>query len=292
MTRLTPDTFRRYFDSVLGRDDEIVVVYSGIWTFGHQFGLPAADVPRMLIEQMLESIGPRRTLLLPAYTYAFTQTRRYSPRTTLPETGVLPQTCLRECACLRTKSALNSFLAMGPKSIELARVLGSTLWGEGSLMAVFEQLHARIVVLGIPWKDACGFLHRIEEAALVPYRYHKTFNGSWIDGENSRQWAETMYVRPLTCMPVFRWSLVDERLREQHRVLSSAASVFIESADAADIVAAGLEILADDPYALLENAADLRQWVRDAKIAEIHALRIQEPQALEFHDRRPANSNR
>lgn len=292
MSRLTPDQFRRCFDEVIDPADEIVVVYSGIWTFGHQFGLPARDVPRMLIEQILESIGPARTLLLPAYTYAFTRTRQYSPRTSAPETGVLPVACLAQCDCLRTKSALNSFLAMGPAAPELAPVVGQTLWGEGSLAALFEHRHARIVVLGIPWKDACGFLHRIEEAALVPYRYHKTFNGRWIDSEESRPWAETMYVRPLNCMPVFRWSQVDERLKARHRMRSAPPAVFIESADAADIVAAGLEIVAGDPYALLENAAEVRAWVRDHKAGEISALRMQEPAALEFYDRTHAGSSR
>ena len=166
MSRLTPSQFRGAFDAVIEPADEIVVVYSGIWTFGHQFGLPVRDLPRMLIDQMLESIGPRRTLLLPAYTYAFARTRVYVPETMVPETGILPQTCLVERPCVRTRSALNSFLAMGPKAKELAQVVGQTLWGEDSLAALFERALARIVVLGIPWKDACGFLHRIEEALL------------------------------------------------------------------------------------------------------------------------------
>lgn len=292
MSRLTPVQFRRSFDAVVEPRDEIVVVYSGIWAFGHQFDLPVRDVPRMLIEQMLEAVGPRRTLLLPAYTYAFTRTRVYSPSTTVPETGVLPQTCLTQLSCVRTKSALNSFLAIGPKSEELGHVVGRTLWGEGSLAALFERVHARIVVLGIPWKDACGFLHRIEEAGMVPYRYHKTFNGRWVEPSESRPWSETMYVRPLHCMPVFRWSQVDERLKARNRILSAPAPIYIESADAADIVSAGLEIIDGDPYALLENAAEIRAWVRDQKGGEISALRAQEPAALEFHDHTHAGSSR
>jgi len=292
MSRLTPRLFRGCFDSVLDPADEIVVVYSGIWTFGHQFGLPAPSVPRMLIDQIRESVGPRRTLLFPAYTYAFARTRQYAPATMMPETGILPQTCLSQSDWRRTKSALNSFFAAGPQADALADVTGTTLWGEGSLAALFERVHARIVVLGIPWKDACGFLHRIEEAALVPYRYHKTFNGQWIEGADQRPWAETMYVRPLDCMPVFRWSHVDERLKARRRIRSSPPDVFIESADAAEIVAEGLGLIADDPYALLDNAADVRAWVRDGKAAEIAALRSREPEALAYHDRLETGSAR
>jgi aminoglycoside 3-N-acetyltransferase len=285
MNRLDRAQFRRWFERLLEPTDEVVVVYSGIWTFGHQLDLPIRDVPRMLIEGMLEALGSERTLLLPSYTYAYARTRSYAPAESVPETGVLPQAMWREFPCVRTRSALNSFLAIGPKAGTLAQVVGATLWGEGSLKCTFERTHARMVTLGIPWKDSLGFLHRIEEAGRVPYRYHKTFHGQWVEGGQTRPWAETMYVRSIEVMPVFVWSRVDELLRARGRVRKAPGPVFIESADAADIVAAGLEIIADDPYAMLENADQVREWVRHGKAAEIEALRAREPAALEYHDR-------
>ena len=64
MARLTLADFRRQFESVLDPADRIVVVYSGIWTFGHRFGLDLNTLPAALIETMLEAVGPNRTLLL------------------------------------------------------------------------------------------------------------------------------------------------------------------------------------------------------------------------------------
>lgn len=285
MSRLRPDEFRRAFERVLSPADEVVVVYSGIWTFGHQFGLPIREVPRMLIEQMLEAVGAGRTLVLPAYTYAFARTRVYSPQESKPETGVLPQTFLQGFPCVRTRSALNSFLAIGPRAEALAGIGGATLWGEGSLKWHFEQAHARMVTLGISWKDSLGFLHRVEEAGKVPYRYFKTFNGQWAEGGQSRAWSETMYVRSIDVMPVFVWSKVDQLLRARGRVAKAQGPVFIESADAAEIVAAGLEIIADDPYAMLENRDEVRHWVEHGKAPEIEALRASEPEALQYHCR-------
>ena len=65
----------------------------------------------------------------------------------------------------------------------------------------------------------------------------------------------------------------------------------IESARAADIVAAGSELLGNDPYALLDNADDVRQWEHEGKAAELASLRTQEPAALEYHDRITARYN-
>jgi hypothetical protein len=191
---------------------------------------------------------------------------------------------LKHFAHKRSRSALNSFLAIGRRAEELARIRGATLWGDGSLKAFFEGEHARMVVLGLPWKDACGFLHRIEEASHVPYRYHKTFYGSWEEGGRVTAWSETMFVRPMSLLPVFQWTLVDELLRRRGGIRGGGGEIHLESADAADLVATGLEILADDKLALLTNGEDIRGWIKHGKAAEIAALRLKEPRALEYFD--------
>lgn len=286
MARLTLDEFRGRFAGILAPADSIVVVYSGIWTFGHLFGLPLRDLPLQILQAMIDAVGPQRTLLLPAYTYAYTRTRLYSPTGSKPETGVLPATMLDRVPAVRTRSALNSFLAHGPRASELAAIRGETLWGEGSLKWYFQRQRARIVVLGLPWETACGFLHRIEEEAEAPYRYYKTFKGQWEERAAREPWSETMFVRSLTCRPVFRWSLVADALRSRGLVRTAPGEIELESADAADIVSTGVELVTGDPYALLANAADVRDWVLHRKEREIEELRAAEPAALEYHDRR------
>jgi aminoglycoside N3'-acetyltransferase len=285
MSKLSLSQFKLAFRSVIDPADRIIVVYSGIWTFGHRLGVHPADLPRALLEAMLDVMSPSQTLLLPSYTYAYARTRRYSPGTAMPETGILPIAMLRELQPVRTASALNSFLAVGPESHSLAAIQGETIWGKGSLKAHFEERHARMVVLGLPWKDACGFLHRIEEVCNVPYRYHKTFYGNWVDADGERPWAETMFVRPLELLPVFRWAMVDELLRSRGRVRKADGEIHVESADAADLVQAGTEILADDKLALLTNAEEVNQWIRHHKAAEVEQLRVSEPRALDYASR-------
>lgn len=285
MKKYDIDGFRRWFAQVIDPADDCVVVYSGIWTFGHKFGIPVKEVPRLIVEQILEAVGPQRTLLFPAYTYSFARTRVYSPRELVPETGVLPQAVLENFPALRTPSALNSFLAMGPRAEEFSRIVGDTLWGDGSLKCALEKMNARMVTLGLPWKDSLGFLHRIEEAAAVPYRYFKTFHGHWQENNQSKPWAETMYVRSIEVVPEFEWAKVDRRLREKGRITTADAPVFIESAGAADIVATGLDLLADNPYSLLTNEMEVRAWVNTRKTFEMEALRAAEPTSLEYSDR-------
>ena len=286
MAQYSPAEFRIWFEECLSTEDRLVVVYSGIWTFGHRFGLTVDQLPRMLITEMLEAVGPERTLLLPSYTPEFTRSRIYCPKKSLPETGILPEVFFREFPSERTLSAIDSFLAIGPEATSLAKIISpSTLWGESSIYALFEKEHARMVTLGIPWKDSMGTLHRIEEVGKVPYRYYKTFHGQWVDEEVARPWQETMFVRSREVLPIYNWSKVDQLLKLQGRICSSKGSIFIQSADAAEITQAGLEIIKNDPYALLDNPQEVREWVEREKDLEIGSLRISDPEALDYHDK-------
>jgi aminoglycoside 3-N-acetyltransferase len=284
MARLTLTDFRRQFEAILDPSDRIVVVYSGIWTFGHRFGIDLKTLPAALVETMLEAVGPQRTLLLPAYTYAYSGSRRFSPEKSPPETGVLPETVFKKFLWLRTRSAFNSFFVAGPQAAELAKIRGETIWGEGSLKAHFDHAHARMVVLGVPWKDACGFLHRIEESCLVPWRYFKTFPGVWEDESGDAPWVESIYVHSRTLMPECQWDLPDKLLRSRGGIRTSPGEILIESADAGALVASGRELLADDPYRLVINVDQVRHWVEHEKAREIEEMRRADPRTTLYLD--------
>ena len=201
MAGMTSNDFKSALREVILPSDRVVVVYSGIWTFGHLFEANPRTLPVLLLDTLLEFCGRERTLVFPTYTNSFARTRRYDPLNSMPETGVLPTMFLRHYGAARSLSAMNSFAAIGPEADTLARMKGETLWGKTSVKEYLENVNARIVMLGRPQSLACGFLHRMEEVAQVPYRYYKTFHGVRIEGGQESPWAETMYVRPLRNLP-------------------------------------------------------------------------------------------
>jgi aminoglycoside 3-N-acetyltransferase len=274
--RLGVPEFERALARAIVPEDRVVVMFSGIWTFGPRFDAPPDELPRILLDAILRHLGPGRTLLLPTYTYAYTRTRRYDPATARPETGVLPTEFLFGHPSRRTPSAMNSYAVAGPDTAEVMGLRGASLWGAGSVMEWLEQRNARLCVLGLPWEKACAFLHRMEEVARVPYRYYKRFPGAWVEDGQERPWTERMYVRSLVTPARYRWETVSGALRAAGRIRSGSDGLLLESALAGDIAATGLELLAHDPYALLTNPGTVRDWVRDGKAAEIAALPAEE----------------
>lgn len=280
---MTSNDFKNVLQEVILPSDRVVVVYSGIWTFGHLFEANPRTLPVLLLDTLLEFCGRERTLVFPTYTNSFARTRRYDLLNSMPETGVLSTTFLHRYGAARSLSAMNSFAAIGPAADTLARMKGETLWGKSSVKEYLENVNARIVMLGLPWSLACGFLHRMEEVAQVPYRYYKTFHGVRIDGGRESPWAETMYVRPLRCPIVFCWERVVDRMWARGLMLSGSPQFVLKSALAKDITSIGLQLLADNPYAVLVNEAEVREWVQNGKQLELEELKRSEPAALSHH---------
>jgi aminoglycoside 3-N-acetyltransferase len=274
----TVDMLKELLHKVIQPGDEAILIYSGIWTFGHRLKVPPQEIPGLVLDAIDDCAGKDRTVVFPAYTYAYNKERRFDIRNTKPETGVLPEAFMRREGVKRTRSAISGFLAKGPLADEMVPILGRSVWGENSLLEWMETRNIRIVTLGLPWALSCGYLHRIEELARVPYRYYKEFPGAYRDENGTwKKWTETMYVRPMGVRSLFNWHLVNELLYERRQVLfGSLPGVQIESCLAKDMVAAGRDLLSPNPYALIENVEELKSWIDQGGLErEVRELKSQ-----------------
>jgi hypothetical protein len=271
---LNENDFRVSLSDVIRPQDECVWISSGVWTFAHHFGWPRDEIADRLLDIVLDVIGPERTLLLPSYTFAYAKNRQYDIRLTPPETGVLPKTALRRDGFLRTLKPINSYLVFGPRANEVLALPCATAWGSDSVMEWVENNDVRLCVLGVPWHEACSFYHRAEQIANVPYRYYKRFPGALLrDGEVIGQCEETMFVTSLVCRPAIDWARIHVRTLAVGEVLVGRYPViFVESVTAKVVQEAGLSILQENPYGLVKNANEVREWVANDRLNEIRAL--------------------
>jgi len=264
-TKISPKDFKRSLQDVIEPEDEVVLIYSGIWTFGHRFGEPPESLPQLILDCIEEVVGPHRTLLFPTYTYQYNSTGRFDIRISKPETGILPEVFFKRSGVLRSHSAINSFAIKGPKAASLITLKGKSIWGEGSLLEWMDRNSIRIINLGIPWAQSCGYFHRIEELAQVPYRFYKNFPGIFIDETGTHKiWEEAMFVRSLHVPPELDWDRVTFQMEKGGAVLKGKnPEIPIESELAHSIVTAGLETLQNNPYGIVVNVSEVSDWVEN-----------------------------
>ena len=110
---ITEEDIRKQLSQTILPEDDVVVVYSGLWMFGSLLGLAIKDIPDVLLNIFLDFLGHERTLLLPTYSYAYTSSRVYDLKRSRAETGVLPAHALRRKDFTRTMSPLNSYAVSG-----------------------------------------------------------------------------------------------------------------------------------------------------------------------------------
>lgn len=255
------DEFEEALASVILPEDEIVFVFSGLWSFANFLDVPVRESPRLVLDSIRNVVSGRRTLIMPAYNWSFCSTRSFDVRETPSEVGVISELFRKMPGVARTFSPINSHCVTGPRSAELTAIRNKTLWGDASEYGRFDSLNIRFVRVGSgEWN--LGYLHRIEEAALVPYRYFKTFKGTRLDGTQQLEVEETMYVHYLDAKIQNEWSGWEAEMRSRNLFVIPENPIFkIESARARDVLNTGLELVGEDPYFFLKNKVEVRQWV-------------------------------
>jgi len=272
---ITLDDIEAGLRRVIDPDDEVVVLHSGIWRFGHSVRPLPKDFVDQLLDRILAVVGPDRTLLFPAYNSAdFPRTKSFDLVRDEPETGALTVAVLRRRCAERSRQPMNSYLVMGPDSQTYLDSPSTTAWGDDSVMGLLERAGARFVTLGEVWHESCSYYHRSEEICGSPYRYYKRFEGDLLeDGRVIGSCSETFFVKSLNVHCDDFYAGPELLLRERKLTVDAGdPRLILESARVDDIVKVTCEILEEDPYYFVQNREDVEAWVEDGMLEEIAAL--------------------
>ncbi len=266
------------FRALLPPDNDVIAVYSGLWTFVHAFGWPPDQAAARVLEILEDVAGEGRTLVLPAYSYLdFARNRTFDLVRTAPDTGSLPETALAGGAFRRSRSPMNSYLVKGPRAEELLTLPCTTAWGLDGVLGWLCGVNARVCVLGVPWVS-CSLMHHAEEILMVPYRYFKRFAGRMFeDGEEIGPCAEVMYSRSLHAVPEWDITGFGRALRADGAVkVGDNRRIPMESGLARDIHRVNEDLFREDMYCYITNGDELDAWIRNGKDDEMAGLKREE----------------
>ena len=274
ISQLIERDFRVALDSVIRPEDDVLVFFSGIYTFAHLFDWPPAEIPDRLLDIMIHVAGSNRTLILPAYTMSFPHTRVFDLVCTKSDIGVLPDRAIIRRNMRRLPKPMNSYMVIGPRADEFLALPCTTAWGTDGAFGWMTRVDAKICILGVPWEEACGLYHYAEELEQIPYRYYKRFSGEMFeDGAPIGPCEEVMFVRSATIPPVWDHTKIYSQLRTAGAVIASESlNIPLEAAKATKIVEVTRNMLKKDPYAFVVNVEQVRTWVKHGKSEEMDKL--------------------
>jgi len=155
----------------------------------------------LLIEAVEAVIGARGTLVMPAFSYSFTKGEAFDVRRTPSAVGMVSERFRIRPRVRRTSDPIFSFAGKGPAMQELCAVPvnGCQCFGANSVLSVLHRLNAHIIELGCSMTRGGTFVHYVETAHGVDYRYRKEFSGTIISESGETAECSVIYnVRDLT----------------------------------------------------------------------------------------------
>ncbi len=137
--------------------------------------------PRDVLNSFMSQVGPHGTLLFPLFNFGFTKGLGFDLRATKSEMGILSEVARQHWQVTRTKHPIYSFAVLGAGAYELEDCDNFSGYGHDSPFAWLHWRNGKIAVLDLSEADSMTYYHHVEETLEVPYRFHKTFTGQYID---------------------------------------------------------------------------------------------------------------
>ena len=232
-----------------------VVIHSALHTFGYnieKLKWPLLRAIRHVVEQGV-------TVLVPAFTFSFTESGLFDVDKSRSETGVLAHWVLDLNGARRSSHPLYSFVAIGEKVEEVLNCTSATCFGKNSAFDLVERTeNSRILMLGADW-EKCTLFHYYEERFRVPYRHYKSFEGVLRTGGKSSNINTSMYVRDLKLNPQNDFSSAVRGLYS-HGNIQKSNDESLQSAAVTDISEICNQLLKSDEYVFVKDNLELDQF--------------------------------
>lgn len=158
-----------------------------------------------LIETFQKAVGPEGTILIPNFSFEFSNHKFYDIRKTKGVTGALGNIALNRDDFKRTKHPMHSFEVWGKDQDYLVTLDNRNSFGSDSPFAYCISHHVKQIILGTDYVHAMTFVHYAEVSCNVPYRFAKTFTGKYVHEDGSEEAyscdyaARKLEIRPTEC---------------------------------------------------------------------------------------------
>lgn len=153
----------------------------------------------------------------------------------------------------RSKHPMQSIAAVGYKTDFIIENDTKSSFSPNGPFDRLKALNGKILLLGADF-NSVSMIHWVEEKYEVPYRYWKTFEGTYIDNNTPSEKKYKMYVRSMETNPLLKLYGIEKELIRTNKLLetqigSSSIKVFAIS----DFISIAEDFIARNPYYFVSN---------------------------------------
>jgi aminoglycoside 3-N-acetyltransferase len=227
----------------------------------HADAIALAQLPPMTAEErfdvlfdaIADVLGPDGTLVMPTFTYSFTKGEPFEAAATPSTVGLLTEAFRTRPGVRRSHNPIFSVAARGRLADRFAEAATDDCFGPNTAFALLAGEDAWLACLGCSL-DRLTFVHYVEQAAGVDYRYFKTFNGVVVEETVETPASVRYFVRDLD-----RGAIVDlsrlkaDLIRAAVLATSAVGRVGLSAVRCSAFEAAARALMARDPVGLIQE---------------------------------------
>jgi aminoglycoside 3-N-acetyltransferase len=159
------------------------------------FGIPAIkdknSYLQCICDVLNEAVGENGNIVMPTFSYSFTNKHIYDINNTRSQMGVLTEYFRKLPQTIRTEDPIFSFAISGGKNNYFANN-DNNCFSKNSVYGKLHKENAKLILLGSRVKGYT-FFHYIEQCYGVPYRFYKNFKGQIKDVDDNIYETEYVY---------------------------------------------------------------------------------------------------
>lgn len=244
----------------------LVMIHSALFCLGRIEGVPITEIPTRLYANLRAWLGPDATLVVPTFNFGFCRGEVFDrQRTPSKGMGSFSEYLRQRPTALRSSHPIQSVAAEGPLAADLTGRDTAGAFEPGSTFDALIDYGAHLLLIGCG-VEPISLIHWAEERVGVPYRYWKEFTSSYRD-RSSEQSKRTyrMYARDLELNPHVRLNPVARALNRAGQLQRAAlGGSTIEACSARDFATVAVQMLENDPTALIEIPRTDDTWSTNA----------------------------
>lgn len=169
----------------------------------------------LLLDAFQEAVGKEGTILIPTFSFDFSNFGHYDYKKTKCSTGALGNLALQRPDFVRTLHPMHNFAVWGKDQKLLTEMTNLHSFGDDSPFGYCLSQNVRQLILNTDYQHAMTFVHYAETKCQVPYRFAKSFTGTYVDADGISTLRTYDYAaRKLEIQPVERINRIGHMMEE------------------------------------------------------------------------------
>lgn len=233
---------------------DVLLVHNSLFNFGIPSDYKINELPSKIFNELKSVIGNEGTISVPTFNFDFCKGHSFNKQETPSRNmGVFSEFVRKLPKAKRSSHPMQSIAVIGPHSDYIIENDTESSYDPGCAFDRLMALNGKILLLGADF-NSVSMIHWVEQKHEVPYRYWKTFTGTYIDNNISYKKSYKMFVRSLETNPILNFYSIEKELKRTNKLQEiQIGSGSVKVFDISDFVSIAEHFIARNPYYFVSN---------------------------------------